>query len=138
MRANMKTFHEYINEAFGEHIDIQELRRSVREAFDPDHSGDGPYLGAIIAAKNIISGMEEYEEDSESLYPSKKAMLNLIKKANDQSHWKTVINAISQVPVEVIEKYGPEFINNPYSPRGDESKNGALILISALNHLQSL
>lgn len=134
----MKTFHEYINEAFGEHIDIQELRRSVREAFDPDHSGDGPYLEAISAAKKIISGMEEYEEDSELLYPSKTAMLDLIKKANDQRHWKTVIKAISKVPVEVIEKYGPAFINNPYSPREDKSKNGALILISALNHLQSL
>jgi hypothetical protein len=134
----MKTFHEYINEAFGEDIDIQELRRSVREAFDPVHSGDGPYLGAIIAAKKIISGMEEYEEDPESLYPSKTAMLDLIKKANDTKHWGTVIKAIKHIPVDVIEKYGPAFINNPYSPREDKSKNGANILISALNHLQYL
>ena len=131
----MKTFHEYINEAFGEHIDIQELRRSVREAFDPVHSGDGPYLEAIIAAKKIISGMEEYEEDPESLYPSKRTMLDLIKKANDTKHWGTVIKAIKHIPVDVIEKYGPAFIENPYS---NKSKNGANILISALNHLKYL
>jgi len=131
----MKTFHEYINEAFGEHIDIQELRRSVIESFDPVHSGDMPYLEALIAAERIIRGMKEYEEDPESLHPSKQQMLKLINQAHNQTHWETVRKAIKHIPVDVIEKYGPAFIENPHS---NKSKNGANILISALNHLQYL
>jgi hypothetical protein len=132
MRIKMKTFHEYINEAFGSG-DVEDYRKEIKEHLD-DHT---TYILSVDAAIARVKSMDEKELLRHKLSVKEQdRMLGLLTKARSMGNQEKVIAAIDKIPEEVILLRGPEFIRDSSKSIKIFAKICGLFIINALDTLK--